>query len=445
MIFVLFFAVSIMLLASIAIFKNDIIAPSCLLCGGFWFATICGCIYNSSWNFTNFKEFWLIAMGLICFIVGASFIQAYDNGKYTYRNCTIELTPIYITRGRLFIYFIWQLLILILMFLALIKNVGLSNGIAEAISIYYEANKTGDLVYSSGITNIMLILSTSGTFLLVFVMMHNIGCGCKNDILIYLNVSMGCISSLLNGTRTAFFMYAIACAIVFLGEKNIKSKWRGNIDFNTMVKIIIFIVALMVFFNIIAFYQGRTLTTMSVLDVFVTYLGAPLKNLELYISENHTSNSIFGGGTFYNTYTWIYEKTGVASFNVPKLNEYRFLNGKGLGNVYTIFLPLYSDFGIIGSSLVMGIIGGISQKIYDKVKNVVTCNETNFWLIVYSYVGFALLFSFFSNKYFEMVIARAMVYFVVGLWMFDLFFFRIRLKNSFAIEIKKLTKKRKTN
>lgn len=427
MIYLLLVIVTILLLLSIAVSGKDLISPPCLICGGFWFATICACLYHDAWNFTNYKLVIVICGGLFCFVLASMFVR-FLNGCTKNRPQLERMSEISISTNKLVIYLIFQGLLMLLLLMTLIQNVGIGNGLASAIGLYYEINKAGELEYGLGITNVMQILNLSGNYILIFVMVHNIICKKSNHLLLYINVIIGAISSLLEGTRTSLFMYIIAVIIVVFGEKNKLNGWKGNINFKTVFKLSFVIIGLMIFFNIVASYQGRTLTSMSVVDVFATYLGAPLKNLELFISENHKNDSIFASQTFYNTYTWIYEKTGIMEFNIPKLNEYRFLNGKGLGNVYTFFFPLYHDFGILGSMIVMAIVGVISQKFYDKVKRQRMKSGLDWWLIIYSYVGFAILFSFFSNKFFEQVIARAMIYFVIGLWGFNMFFFRLQIR-----------------
>lgn len=63
-------------------------------------------------------------------------------------------------------------------------------------------------------------------------------------------------------------------------------------------------------------------------------------------------------------------------------------------------------------------------------------NRIDYHLILYSYIAFAIVFCFFSNKFFELIFARAMIYNIVGILFFDILFFRLQVKErGFVIRI----------
>lgn len=99
-------------------------------------------------------------------------------------------------------------------------------------------------------------------------------------------------------------------------------------------------------------------------------------------------------------------------------------------------MPLYYDFGISGTFVVMGVLGWLFQHMYNKLKYDKRQYDIDFQTMFYGYVAFAITFSFFSNKIFEAVISKTGIYFLIGMIFFDLFFIRLHLK-GLKLKIKK--------
>lgn len=157
--------------------------------------------------------------------------------------------------------------------------------------------------------------------------------------------------------------------------------------------------AAIIVFNMLFAIQGRTLSDITVVDLIANYIGAPVKNLELFIKDGRIKGNGFGLITFRDTYSWVNEMLGSEHFIIPKVYKYRWIDGKILGNVYTQLMPLYNDFGIPGVFISMGLLGIFCQKIYDSIKYKKSRGNIDYRLLIYSYVGFAIIFSFFSNKF----------------------------------------------
>lgn len=68
----------------------------------------------------------------------------------------------------------------------------------------------------------------------------------------------------------------------------------------------------------------------------------------------------------------------------------------GLGNIYTMLMPLYVDFGTMGTCIVMAIIGGVSQFQYECIYRIKNSKDLMRKIIFYSYVGFSISFAFFQ-------------------------------------------------
>ena len=427
MIYLLFGIISGLLLLSIVAFKYDLNAPTFLLNAAFWCASFCACLYDKRWGFEYQLLVEVVTLALSGFFLGSLVIYIIDKrvGKPNVRN----LVPIKITTVRYAAYLCFQVVLYFLTLIVLSRNAGGFSVIklASIIGGYYELNKKGGTIYSSALVNIGQIVNFSGTYYIIYIMMNNINAKQKNHPLVYINFIIGAVGSLLMGTKAAFYMYIIGGFVIYIVLRQKKNGWKRNIDFKMVLRVILILCVLLFTFNIIDSWQGRTLTNVGPVDKLATYLGSPLKNLELFLIENNSSNNaIFGAQTFKSIYNDLYELTGNSDYSIINLYKYRWVNGSPLGNVYTMFMPLYSDFGSIGTFAIMIIIGMFTQRIYDMVKYDKHEYDVDYKVIFYGYLSFTIMFSFFSNKFFESIISKAGIYFIIGIFIFDMFFIGIR-------------------
>lgn len=430
MIFILFGLITGLLLISIVAYDRDMTAPCVLLVAAFWIASFCACLYADKWQFENYLLIAVVMSGLCGFFL-------FSWGTYALsrkRKNTVkrQLVPLEISNFKLVLYLLFQLVLYLLTFLVMLKNVGIDFSLSRLASIvgtYYEMNHTGSIIYTSSIVNIGTIINFPGMYYILYLPINNILQKKRNSSLLYINIVIGAIGSLMSGTKTAFYMYIIGAFVMIFILVCKSNGWRKNINFKVIIRVSVILVIVLASFTVIDNMQGRTLTDVSAVDKLAAYLGSPLKNLELFISENHKTDQIFGAETFISIYNDLYEITGNGIFKIKNMYKYRWINGNGLGNVYTVFMPIYYDFGILGVFVVMGIIGWFSQRVYNRIKFRRIIFDVDYYVIFYAYVAFAVVFSFFSNKFFETIFSKTGVYFLIGMWMFDLFFMRFNIRD----------------
>ena len=94
-----------------------------------------------------------------------------------------------------------------------------------------------------------------------------------------------------------------------------------------------------------------------------------------------------------------------------------------MGNVYSTFEPYFLDFGLKGVVIISYIMGMFSQYVYGRVKYI--SNSKNRYIdynaILYGYIYFPIVFSFFSNKFFEMVFSIRLIYYTFALFLLSIF------------------------
>lgn len=414
MIFGLFITLTIILIICFIVFNRDLCAPAFLLTVGFWFSSLWAWLYQDNWNgFENRKLYILIAGSVFAFCIACFITNLFDKAILT-KSKDIKLEPIIIPLYKLKLYLLIEIIMFLLVMLVVFMNTS-SRNIITAIGEYYVANKYNRLIYESGVVKIIQYFNIAGVYIIGYVILNNIICKIKNSKITYIIVIFGMIISVLQGTRNNLFMLIISGIIMYYILKGVNNGWKPNITLKTFLKMITTILILILFFKMSIVFTGRNSDEYTFIEMLSTYIGSPLKNLELFINENYYVNNIFGEQTLLQTYKKIYEFTGNINYNVTSLYQYRWIGSIGLGNVYTMLMPLYNDFGLYGSWILMALIGFISQKQYDHIRCIKRINVISKQILIYSYVSFAIMFSFFSNKYFEMVVSTAFIYTFIGI------------------------------
>ncbi|WP_125711243.1 O-antigen polymerase [Lacticaseibacillus porcinae] len=425
--------VTAMLIVTVFIFHRDVAAPAFLLVVTIWISMVFNWAFNTTYQFSNIEFAKVLGVGVGAFVLAAYLTALIDSrGR---RPSIYPLKAISIPSMQLIVYLVFQLLLFGMILLMIHRTTGGSLGLSslsKTVGAYYELARTGSKAGSS-IVSIGQILNFSGIYYLLFVYANNKLHGMHNSRLLIFNILIGVAGSLLTGTKTTFFMYIITVFIYFTVIRSKLFGWKKSINIRA-VFIAGFLFILLVFlFNFLNEFQGRTLQDMNSFEVLSSYLGAPMKNLELFLGEGHLHQNLFGAQTFSSTYSRVYDFTKNSYFQVASYYQYRWWNGVGLGNVYTLFMPLYADFGLAGVGGMMAFLGMFCQAIYDHIK-FTSSPRVTYFIMFYGYLAFSIMFSFFSNKFFESIFSMEGIYFIVGIGVFDLYFRRLSFRTTQHIQ-----------
>ena len=158
---------------------------------------------------------------------------------------------------------------------------------------------------------------------------------------------------------------------------------------------------------------GEDSLFMTTMAAIFKYIGAPLLNLNNYLSQTHANSSseiAFGEQTFRGFYQFIYSQFSIEKLNYDSIVSAKSFvtsaNGLRTGNVFTTFYMFVYDFGLWGIIPLMSIISFYYCYTYSKIKSkVYKSDEQNidFRLFIYAYLFNELIMLFFSNRFFETV------------------------------------------
>ncbi len=394
------------LLAFSYYFNNrDYLAPSFIFVFMFLMSAIDCAIYLSKWETTiSFDTIIIMGFGVLSFTLGTLLIKTFYMKSKKKNVLVINKERIIIPAFQLVAFFVFQMVISIMVLryvVILTRPYVAGGGISTAISTYQHLAKNTTLnlrfprwlIYSS-------IISTSSGFFFGYVIAHNFYCKHKNGVFLYANYILSVIGGALTGSRGTSLQVIVVTVFLFFffyrsehNQKYIKGK--------TIAKIVLYGVILLYLFQFAAGLMGRSKGN-SFGEYISVYLGAPVKNLDLYITKT-VEASTGETETFLMQMNWLSSHFGDGKQNAIN-TQFNYVNGNNLGNVYSCFKAFYADFGLGGVIVLSMIMGGIIQVLYENVRyNFMSyVNNGNITqIIIYSCLLFSIMFCFFSNRFYE--------------------------------------------
>ena len=205
---------------------------------------------------------------------------------------------------------------------------------------------------------------------------------------------------------------------------------RKSISLKTILKLIVLAFVVLVLFQSVGSVVGRiTTSNTSLLDYLAKYCGAEIKNLDIFLQSDKIGASN-QNQTFIYIVRWLGPKIGMQNTKYALDLPYMNVNGFNLGNVYTTFYPYIYDYGYIGEITLVAVMAGIVQIVYELAKRTTISNKPNYSIVLYMFMFSSLMFSFFSNKFYEQQFNNQFVGYMI-IWI-------IMNKIMFKFKVKKI-------
>lgn len=256
----------------------------------------------------------------------------------------------------------------------------------------------------------------------------------KDYIKVFLSLVIFLLSILISfsgGSRGSSLILIISLIFNSILESYKNNKLR-KIKISSIIKVFLIIIVLLYLFKESAVILGQTqVADFSFSRYILLYVGAQLKNLDMALTYQNIINSsnVFGQETFRSFVKFFSNLIGSGLYGDYKLFlPFNYYNGISLGNVYTTFYPFLRDFGVIICSMLMGV---ISEYLYYLAKKFNSWNDgVSIWNILLSWSSFCLLFSFFSNKFYENIFSLDILNYIVASIVVLIFFFGFPLTRT---------------
>ncbi len=404
------FILLVLLIFAYFINKKELVAPGVIFASSFFIASLFALANVKKWSLDlDYRTFLVIVLGVLEFISISGVINLLQpiNYKISRSNDIIEDDVLVVNKKRTFIYIlIFIELFNIWMMIKYIKSAsGLSN-LSMALNYLREES----FLENSSVTKMPWLTAFGSNF--------NMSVGLFFEYIlaqsffnkkifswpIVIVTALGILTPFLNSSRgvSIFLIISFLIDIYFASVKYKVNTRHSNWKYIIVVIIIGIIVLSLLQWS--ASLLGRNVENFTPFDYVSNYIGAQIKNLDIFIRtiDFPVKEDIFGKQTFYATLPTLSKILGL-NIGAYKLDlPFQVINGNSLGNVYTTFYPWLYDFGYIGVVILTGVMAIISQLIFNiaRIKRKVSLSLSQ---IIYSYIGSFIALSFFSNKFFESI------------------------------------------
>lgn len=423
---------SLLFLGAFCVLGVDLISPGCLFCGGLLLACA-GLLPNvPEWGDISVQTIGVISIYVVIFLVAVSFVRlisshpsrvsggadiAHSSG--TCRVPAIARLPRYIYLSTTFLWFCLAVVLIagaltLRSVVAAAAPYGGGGDLAKSIDIYNNIAKfseTESVSLPSYVAHLNYAVS-AWTYLAMLIFSNNWFAKKELSPLLLLNMLLGIASKMLTGSRGGAIQDAIVFVFVFILVARIWGKTK-TVPFKYVVVGLILAILLIMTFQEVGILLGREIN-MDTFEYLSIYLSAPIKNLDVWLksfplsthgSSGLAASDVWGKETFVNQIQWLGQNFGVADW-IYKLDiPFLTIGSYNMGNVYTTFYAFLYDFGYLGCGLCVFTMGLISQCLYEYQGKLVGIDHGAVLLTLrtpfLANVLWMLLFSFFSNKFYE--------------------------------------------
>lgn len=256
----------------------------------------------------------------------------------------------------------------------------------------------------------------------------------KGLFLIFMNYVLSYVIYLMGGSRggALILLFSFLCPLIVQVCASIK-KTKLLLVYTVVSSIFLLIFAS---FQEITLLQGKVdAEKYTFWEYMSVYCGAEIKNLDIVVNQFHDINSLLGYSTFKSFYRPLESLFGLSTIGTIDVTKmYHSYYGVQLGNTHTIYGQTVIDFGLIGSAILMFILGVISQLIYNSYRHALFAKANSMSRTFYPWVYYGLFFSFFAGKIFSEVFCISMIKYVLCYYIINILLFGI--KDAFEIKIR---------
>lgn len=378
--------------------RRNIIFPSNIIILSFLVAAVCNAIImdvldsditNKTLGITLiFVAVFYLSSYISSFASKTLFLKNYDNDQENRREK--ELTHINVKYWKIITLLILQIFAIVIFAYEFHKNIG--SFTADNLSIYRGYSLSEQSIFPAWVT-ILGNISEVVSYVSIYIFINNILSGNKDrerNFILFLSSIASLPIPIMSASRFAdvsIILFAVVLYIHFEYYRN--GKLRKSILITPIVLLLVFYI-----FQFLGSVIGRgKYNPLS----FVYYYGGGLSLFDTYIRNPFILESNAPGyQTFANLYNLL-KKLGAVSFSYNRYYPYGYVNGKGIGNVYSCLIAYFYDFGYPGIVILSSIFGSIFGFLFEKIR-AVKLNGIRVSVIFYFYLTYTLVFSPYSEN-----------------------------------------------
>ena len=309
---------------------------------------------------------------------------------------------------------LWKLVIFMvvealanLLTLKFIIGLGASGSLGDQIYYFRNVNMfTTDTIDMPTIVSLFRLAAFSITSVMVYLFIHQLVFRySKHRLVIFINIVLGMTASLITGGRGGLIGYLFDMVVIFYFLTGAKTDWNIKLSMRKIILLVALALGFLVLFYFSAELLGRG-KQRNFVDYVCVYLSAELKNLDTFIRAGKF------GTPFSNSQTWgvgrayLAKRFSMGAWGAKLDLPYQAVGNYTLGNVYTIYYAFLYDGGYLAMVIYTFIMAVFNQFSYQYTLKGLKKNggsRVKVSLLFTSKMLFVLLFSFFSDKFYETI------------------------------------------
>ena len=259
----------------------------------------------------------------------------------------------------------------------------------------------------------------------IYVFLHNIILKCykKRDFIYFAIVLFWPLNAILTSSRgdiITLLAEAIYLIYFFFSVNRGFSMMTSLKVINKGVKILI---AFLVFFFGFAVFQNRINSNNTLMNSITIYISGGIRAFDLFVKEPLEKNMGLIGNDetlrYFSMFLAVHMHRGEKTL-LPL--EFRYIDGKSIGNIFTAFRRYYSDFGIVGIVIFSIILGLVMSLLYAKSKKACIYKKNAFVILLFSWLSKPIFYMAMEDYFYVSNISMNSLYKILVLYLLYLVF-----------------------
>lgn len=391
--FVLWIGLIVLCAQSFIMSGRDVFAPSVIFTGVFVISTSFTLANYQNWDIDySWKSCAIILFGNFIYVISEKIVSSIKKTvpvSSINSNGNCDFTPLTVQPCVVLVFSIFSVVSIFLYYLEInriVSDFGI-NGMSSlaAFKDLAAAGKISENGVNFWVSQMLKITEASG-FVFLYVILQNRFLASQNTTNSLIFVPVFCLVAycILASNRYQILSIVVFILISSYILRNQKYNWTRNISSQYIrIGLITISIALPLFYFSISLI-GR-ITEKSMFEYISLYAGGSIQHFNQYVQSPTEASSTWGEETFVGLHTILWKLGFIPEQPIIHL-EFRQLNWKMKGNVYTFFRRPLHDFGFLGMIVFVAFISMIFGIVYfKKIKYITNSFENNFWVLLYSF------------------------------------------------------------
>lgn len=259
----------------------------------------------------------------------------------------------------------------------------------------------------------------------IYVYIHNKSMKCykSKDALLIILILCWPFNALLTSSRGDIITMLAEIIYLIYFFYGINNGFTSKTSTKMLGKSAKILIIFIIFFFLFSIYQNRIRTNNTLWNSITIYFAGGVRAFDVYVKEPLKRNTGLLGNDetlrYFSTFFAVHRGQGQKTL-LPL--EFRYINGKSIGNIFTAFRRYYSDFGTSGIILFSSVLGFIMTQLYAKSKNSCLRKRNCFSLLFFAWISKSIFYMAIEDYFYVSIISLNGLYKIIVLYILYLIY-----------------------